>query len=1110
MSYTPKVATWESSLVDGWVPVSGECYYYWESSLAGGFWSAYLETVVSGFYEGFHDICYAVEINTGTSLTDASLGIVSGVFRFVTGRPHYDGSTVIPEWGPNETSSGVITDVWYQGFLTKDGLSNPMRTIDIQGGGNYGTRSAFTLNVRNNQLFWKSLLANNISLINKPVRTFAVIDNVFYQIWDGVVQQTPRTLTEFKVGCSDESASVHKDMPSRIINNETVPVVLGDVGYLKATRVSTSTVIPLTSTKTSCAIYAYNNNDSGNPTNTLDKTSAWTLQLLTTGKSFATNELQGKYIKITAFNVSPDDPEDSREADLNNLLYIKSSAATFSSLGFNITNVICDAAPKCNPPFNDLGGAFNSYTFNSNTYTTKAKINLINDCTMYVQCIDLNNTYVLGQSGVTPDVSEIYKYDSDTNSYIKIPIGAKDNGDGTITLDGGVGVNNEDLVFYHPLSATINAHWWWSTLDARMEYASGLINYSTKTFSVTVLHNELGTEPGVPKSVNGMFKGYDFDYGSTTRKNNFIYANYSGTYLFNGSTTTVSGTLDTSGLYFISNNGDNTLDGTIVFNSGSYTDFNSAASDHDYDTYVEKSGLANVFALETYITINTPIGDSDDIYIMPDFSIDTSASNRYVQIEWRGIDHTGRVITPPDDSDEGGIRIREYISTPTAYQYFHGLNESYYFGYDLPEFSVIPALNNWYETAEKLDPSGNAADDSFSDFGNELFKLPEYLRDYLANGTIKHLKVKFTISNGVVTPRSIKLHELAVLTKKTQPLDSELYIKQLGTSVSINSVPTNTVYGMFKYILEENDGIASGNIVYNNLPDVRQGNWLTGRIYTDVKNSKEYLRELCCHSFTALYPNRKGQREFNCWLDATSSGMHDQSGIVKDSIDSFELTPVTNVFNVFDFSYDYDYGKKSYKRQLKVYNTSATTFPDYGSDYSSYVVGIDDYNVASGLWHTARNGYLLTGTNYSPGTGYDLLPNYVYTNGINDYTSPVLYLTNMINWTSRQKYEVSYAIPLTSGNIDTELTKTVYVRHKLFTDNSYYKGYITEITYDIAKNQIKLKALLEPNDGFECYILPSGITDFRIDAEDYALPDRSGYSIFDANDRSIAYNRMWT
>ena len=49
MSYIPKVASWESSLVDGWVPVvSGETYYYWEPSLAGGFWSAYLETVMSG------------------------------------------------------------------------------------------------------------------------------------------------------------------------------------------------------------------------------------------------------------------------------------------------------------------------------------------------------------------------------------------------------------------------------------------------------------------------------------------------------------------------------------------------------------------------------------------------------------------------------------------------------------------------------------------------------------------------------------------------------------------------------------------------------------------------------------------------------------------------------------------------------------------------------------------------------------------------------------------------------------------------------------------------------------------------------------------------------
>ena len=49
MAYIPKVASWESSLVDGWIPVvSGETYYYWEPSLAGGFWSTYFETVMSG------------------------------------------------------------------------------------------------------------------------------------------------------------------------------------------------------------------------------------------------------------------------------------------------------------------------------------------------------------------------------------------------------------------------------------------------------------------------------------------------------------------------------------------------------------------------------------------------------------------------------------------------------------------------------------------------------------------------------------------------------------------------------------------------------------------------------------------------------------------------------------------------------------------------------------------------------------------------------------------------------------------------------------------------------------------------------------------------------
>ncbi len=70
MAYIPVVASWESSLVDGWSAYAGavEDYYSWEPLSAGGFWKAYLETAVSGYVygEGFisgdiqHYILYAI------------------------------------------------------------------------------------------------------------------------------------------------------------------------------------------------------------------------------------------------------------------------------------------------------------------------------------------------------------------------------------------------------------------------------------------------------------------------------------------------------------------------------------------------------------------------------------------------------------------------------------------------------------------------------------------------------------------------------------------------------------------------------------------------------------------------------------------------------------------------------------------------------------------------------------------------------------------------------------------------------------------------------------------------------------------------------------------
>jgi len=111
-------------------------------------------------------IHYAIAIFTASTLTNTAYGLVSGVFRFVTDRPQYDGSTVIPTYGAGEINTLTGDDrggtsetaVFYEGFLQKQGITgNPSRSIDISTAGSYSTDSAFQFTLRNDLKFWNFL-----------------------------------------------------------------------------------------------------------------------------------------------------------------------------------------------------------------------------------------------------------------------------------------------------------------------------------------------------------------------------------------------------------------------------------------------------------------------------------------------------------------------------------------------------------------------------------------------------------------------------------------------------------------------------------------------------------------------------------------------------------------------------------------------------------------------------------------------------------------------------------------------------------------------------------------------------------------------------------------
>lgn len=192
-------------------------------------------------------INYAIEIKTDGAFTDADIGHTNdGYFRWITGRPGYNGSPTYPLW-PDDTNN---TEAWYEGLLIKDSLSSPSSQIDIKQSGRYGTVSSFSFKVENTNKIWDILETESVFLPNKEVQVYAIIGNKFYYAWSGVIDNDPYTESEFIIKCSSNYRTIHKNFPLDQITipiyplakkedvGKPIPVCLGNINYAKMFGIS--------------------------------------------------------------------------------------------------------------------------------------------------------------------------------------------------------------------------------------------------------------------------------------------------------------------------------------------------------------------------------------------------------------------------------------------------------------------------------------------------------------------------------------------------------------------------------------------------------------------------------------------------------------------------------------------------------------------------------------------------------------------------------------------------------------------------------------------------------------------------------------------------------
>lgn len=234
-----------------------------------------------------------IDITDSTVASNSAIGLVSGVFYWVTGRPGYTGSGYSGEAPASKT--------WKEGIISNSKMGDPIRMIDITVSGDYGTLSGFKFKIDNTAKFWNTIQAANYYIIGRTIKVFVFFDDVSYQIWTGIISEVRYDETEYEFICEDKFKLVHKPIPPDKIDDikfpnvmeqsigESIPVCIGNVNKAKLQPVYAGfdpieLVYYLGRHITIAALAEFNETNK-------------TVTLFTAGKTFYADQLNGYYLR---------------------------------------------------------------------------------------------------------------------------------------------------------------------------------------------------------------------------------------------------------------------------------------------------------------------------------------------------------------------------------------------------------------------------------------------------------------------------------------------------------------------------------------------------------------------------------------------------------------------------------------------------------------------------------------------------------------------------------------------------------------------------------------------------------------------------------------------
>lgn len=964
-------------------------------------------------------INYAVEVVTEfTSESQVSLGLVAGTFRYITGRPGYDGTPSYPLW-EDDTNN---TAVWYEGWIMKNGLGIPSRQVDILETGDYGALSGFNFTIRNDDKMWSYIRDREIFLTNRAVKLYVVIDDKFYQIWTGVISNNPYDEINYEFTCIDKFKTIHKPIPPEPISQtnypgsisesqgESIPVCIGDITYAK---LQTLQVEPdIMEVNNASFVYGWSYPTKAMAAIKYDTTSSAypEVTVYTTNRDFVEDELANKYIFCTKGGGNP---------DTDQLVLIHSNTTTSSGLTtIQLEDTFEDTTDTLFNKYYTIDPGVSPESIDNGDFSFGATGDMddssIPDAWMQWDNLDMSN------NGIGCNVLQLY-IRAEQTFFVEVHLGDIDGeviGRMHINLIGTelyrLHINNQTgsdvsitLAFrdaydnpYAFNISTWNFNW--------MNLAHTTSCDDTWWLSVTDMDNNL-----IASNYDIESFERDGDYGKVllftydAQKKEMISASHL-IKLTNGGLTGATGhpqiSLLTSKIQKdgslkykvpftpsawnakIHNNR-----GWILHNGNQIYNLNDVQARESTSQIADRSQLTSLdFHVEypgstvhpvwnkreysMYVNVAFPENhvqeEYDELYMALDIDVDCSTEVKIV-VGMDVLDSYGSVIveTFPNFTERTDPRYPAQIVYPVTEE-----PEESTFTVNMlpPEFYEQGGTTEpGYESDWKL--SDDDADGEVTTLKSMLSINSDIINAIRDGFSSNMIKLTITVlSNGLGTvgdkfTGDISVKQIGFLGIKSVSILSDTFYARIKGEL-IDGEETNSVYNAFRLMLERYDGIDSSDIDYGNLPTTRNY-WPVGRQLIERKNSSVYLKELCMHSFVSMFANRLGNRALSAWRESPSPTLtYNETNIVADSVKFFRNSEIHSLYNDFRLWYARNPATNTFDQCLYITNVDQDAFPDIDemltnppiAKWKTFVGGLSEnsYVDAKKLWETCHRGYV--------------------------------------------------------------------------------------------------------------------------------------------------------